>query len=96
MYLFGSAETTSTPFMQRCPVSLEHDDGACATVEVSLSASLNYRYNVMENGFSHAFGFFWGVVFPWVVALPLLYQPNALNQFIGFSSLIFVSFTDFM
>lgn len=30
------------------------------------------------------------------MALPLLYQPNALNQFITFSSLIFVSFTDFI
>ena len=38
----------------------------------------------------------WGVLFPWIVALPLLYQPNALNQFITFSSLVFVSFTDFI
>lgn len=30
------------------------------------------------------------------MALPLLYQPNALSQFITFSSLIFVSFTDFI
>ena len=58
--------------------------------------SIVIKYNVIENGFSHRTGFLWGVLFPWVAALPLLYQPNALNQFIGFSSLIFVSFTDFM
>ena len=38
----------------------------------------------------------WGVIFPWVIALPLLWQPAALAQFINFSSLIFVSFTDFI
>ena len=54
------------------------------------------RYNMVENGFSHRTGFLWGVLFPWVAALPLLYQPNALNQFINFSSLVFVSFTDFI
>eukprot|EP00730_Choanoeca_flexa_P018279 TRINITY_DN8881_c0_g1_i1.p1 TRINITY_DN8881_c0_g1~~TRINITY_DN8881_c0_g1_i1.p1 ORF type:complete len:563 (+),score=76.04 TRINITY_DN8881_c0_g1_i1:157-1845(+) len=53
--------------------------------------SIVIKYNMVENGFSHAFSFFWGVVFPWLVALPLLYQPDALNQFITFSSLIFVS-----
>eukprot|EP00730_Choanoeca_flexa_P018280 TRINITY_DN8881_c0_g1_i4.p1 TRINITY_DN8881_c0_g1~~TRINITY_DN8881_c0_g1_i4.p1 ORF type:complete len:575 (+),score=100.50 TRINITY_DN8881_c0_g1_i4:157-1881(+) len=58
--------------------------------------SIVIKYNMVENGFSHAFSFFWGVVFPWLVALPLLYQPDALNQFITFSSLIFVSFTDFI
>jgi hypothetical protein len=46
------------------------------------------RYNVVENGFSNTFGFLWGVLFPWVAALPLLYQPDALNQFITFSSLV--------
>ena len=51
---------------------------------------------MVENGFSHRTGFLWGVLFPWVAALPLLYQPNALNQFINFSSLVFVSFTDFI
>jgi hypothetical protein len=54
------------------------------------------RYNVIENGWSHQAGFLWGVIFPWVAALPLLYQPGALNQFISFSSLLFVSFTDFI
>ncbi len=46
------------------------------------------RYNVVENGFSNTFGFLWGVLFPWVAALPLLNQPDALNQFITFSSLV--------
>eukprot|EP00051_Salpingoeca_urceolata_P006736 m.89093 g.89093 ORF g.89093 m.89093 type:complete len:562 (+) comp14964_c0_seq2:148-1833(+) len=58
--------------------------------------SIVIKYNCVENGFSHTFSFLWGVVFPWVVAFPLLYQPDALNQFITFSSLIFVSFTDFI
>eukprot|EP00050_Salpingoeca_kvevrii_P022729 m.131288 g.131288 ORF g.131288 m.131288 type:complete len:345 (+) comp9808_c0_seq1:645-1679(+) len=58
--------------------------------------SIVVKYNCLENGFSRRFSFLWGVVFPWVVALPLLYQPDALNQFITFSSLIFVSFTDFV
>jgi hypothetical protein len=31
-----------------------------------------------------------------VLALPLLYQPGSLNQFITYSSLLFVSFTDFI
>ena len=51
----------------------------------------NVADNVQENGFGPAFGFLWGVLFPWLAALPLLYQPNALNQFITFSSLVFVS-----
>ena len=55
--------------------------------------SIVIKYNMLENGFGHGFSFFWGVIFPWVVALPLLYQPDALNQFITFSSLIFVSCT---
>ncbi|EDQ86967.1 uncharacterized protein MONBRDRAFT_27795 [Monosiga brevicollis MX1] len=58
--------------------------------------SIVIKYNMLENGFSKGFSSFWGVIFPWVVALPLLYQPDALNQFITFSSLIFVSFTDFI
>ena len=36
------------------------------------------------------------VVFPWIVAIPLSWQPDALNNFINFSSLVFVSFTDFI
>jgi hypothetical protein len=54
------------------------------------------KYNCIENGWSKRSAFLWGVVFPWVVALPLLYQPNALSNFINFSSLFFVSFTDFI
>jgi hypothetical protein len=50
--------------------------------------SIVIKYNVIENGFSKTAGFIWGVLFPWVAALPLLYQPNALNQFITFSSLV--------
>ena len=29
--------------------------------------------------------FVWGVIFPWIIALPLLYMPDSLNQFITFS-----------
>jgi len=42
------------------------------------------------------FSFLWGVVFPWIVSLPLINQPDALNNFISYSSLIFVSVTDFV
>lgn len=58
--------------------------------------SIVIKYNCVENGWSRKSAFLWGVVFPWVAALPLLYQPNALSQFINFSSLFFVSFTDFV
>ncbi|EGD79867.1 hypothetical protein PTSG_10151 [Salpingoeca rosetta] len=58
--------------------------------------SIVIKYNCVENGWSHRSAFAWGVLFPWVIAIPLLYQPDALNQFITFSSLIFVSFTDFI
>lgn len=58
--------------------------------------SIVIKYNVIENGFSRQFGFFWGVVFPWIAAFPLLYMPDAINQFINFTSLVVVSFTDFI
>ena len=58
--------------------------------------SIVIKYNCIENGWSTRSAVLWGVVFPWVASLPLLYQPNALNQFINFSSLFFVSFTDFI
>merc|ERR1719231_438639 len=58
--------------------------------------SIVIKYNMLENGFSKQFGFLWGVVFPWVVGFPLLYMPNFLAQFVNFSSLVFVSFTDFI
>jgi len=58
--------------------------------------SIVIKYNLVENGFSNTAGFMWGVVFPWVTAFPLLYMPNVLAQFVNFTSLIFVSFTDFI
>jgi len=58
--------------------------------------SIVIKYNLMENGFSKRAGFLWGVVFPWAAAFPLLYMPNALAQFVNLSSLVFVSFTDFV
>ena len=58
--------------------------------------SIVIKYNCIENGFSRGFSVFWGVVFPWIVAIPLSWQPDALNNFINFSSLVFVSFTDFI
>eukprot|EP00746_Dinoflagellata_sp_MGD_P076324 gnl/MRDRNA2_/MRDRNA2_30737_c0_seq1.p1 gnl/MRDRNA2_/MRDRNA2_30737_c0~~gnl/MRDRNA2_/MRDRNA2_30737_c0_seq1.p1 ORF type:complete len:521 (-),score=65.24 gnl/MRDRNA2_/MRDRNA2_30737_c0_seq1:100-1662(-) len=58
--------------------------------------SIVIKYNVIENGFSARFGFLWGVVFPWVAAFPLLYMPDAINQFVNFTSLIVVTFTDFI
>jgi len=58
--------------------------------------SIVIKYNMIENGFSQPVSFFWGVLFPWLVGFPLLYMPNILSQFINFTSLVFVSFTDFI
>jgi len=58
--------------------------------------SIVVKYNCIENGMSRRFSFFWGIIFPWLAAAPLLYQPGALAQVITFSSLFFVSFTDFL
>eukprot|EP00908_Phaeocystis_cordata_P004456 Transcript_14838.p1 GENE.Transcript_14838~~Transcript_14838.p1 ORF type:complete len:611 (+),score=262.14 Transcript_14838:70-1902(+) len=58
--------------------------------------SIVIKYNLVENGFSARLGFLWGVLFPWLAAFPLLYMPNILSQFINFTSLLFVSFTDFI
>ena len=58
--------------------------------------SIVIKYNCIENGFSTKFSNFWGVLFPWIAAAPLLYQPGALATIINFSSLFFVSFTDFI
>jgi len=58
--------------------------------------SIVIKYNLIENGFSKHFGFMWGVIFPWAVAFPLLYMPNVLAQIVNFTSLVFVSFTDFI
>jgi len=58
--------------------------------------SIVIKYNCIENGFSKRFATLWGVIFPWVAAAPLLYQPGALATIINFSSLFFVSFTDFI
>jgi len=54
------------------------------------------KINMVENGFSPRFGFLWGVVFPWVVSAPLLYMPDVLANLINLTSLVFVSFTDFI
>lgn len=58
--------------------------------------SIVIKYNLVENGVSDRVAFLWGVVFPWAISMPLLYMPNILAQFVNFTSLIFVSFTDFI
>lgn len=58
--------------------------------------SIVIKYNLQENGFSEKTGFLWGVVFPWAFAFPLLYMPDIMAQFVNFTSLLFVSFTDFI
>ena len=58
--------------------------------------SIVIKYNLIENGASARVGFLWGVVFPWLAAFPLIYMPDILGQFINFSSLLFVAFTDFI
>jgi len=58
--------------------------------------SIVIKYNLIENGFSSRAGFLWGVVFPWAVAFPLLYMPGVLADLINLTSIVFVSFTDFI
>jgi len=58
--------------------------------------SIVIKYNLVENGISDRVSFLWGVVFPWAISMPLLYMPNILAQFVNFTSLLFVSFTDFI
>eukprot|EP00038_Savillea_parva_P026770 m.56106 g.56106 ORF g.56106 m.56106 type:complete len:587 (-) comp7652_c0_seq2:173-1933(-) len=58
--------------------------------------SIVIKYNCIENGWRPTTSFLWGVVFPWAVSLPLLYQPGSLPSIINFTSLFFVSFTDFI
>ena len=35
-----------------------------------------------------------GVLFPWLISIPLIYQPGALQQLVNFSSLFFVPILD--
>ena len=58
--------------------------------------SIIIKYNCIENGFSHAFGFAWGVIFPWLIGFPLLYMPDVLGRIINITSLFFVSFSNFV
>lgn len=58
--------------------------------------SIVIKYNLLENGFSQTAGFVWSVLFPWLLGFPLLYMPNVLAQFVNFTSLFFVTFTDFI
>mmetsp|Transcript_37047 Transcript_37047/g.95672 ORF Transcript_37047/g.95672 Transcript_37047/m.95672 type:complete len:189 (+) Transcript_37047:1138-1704(+) len=58
--------------------------------------SIVVKYNMIEAGSSRTMATFMGVVLPWVVAFPLLEMPNALGQLVNFTSLFFVSFTDFI
>jgi len=58
--------------------------------------SIVIKYNMIENNFSRTTSYLWGVIFPWLIAFPAIYMPNVLGQFVNFSSLIFVAFTDFI
>jgi len=58
--------------------------------------SIVIKYNLLENGFSNGSSFAFAVVFPWLIGFPLLYMPNVLAQVVNFTSLIFVTFTDFI
>merc|ERR1712078_542018 len=58
--------------------------------------SIVVRYNMLENGFSYNFSYFWGALLPWLVAIPLLYMPNFIAEFINITSLIFLTVTDFV
>merc|ERR1712232_296376 len=58
--------------------------------------SIVVKYNMMENGFSESTGLWWGVVFPWILGLPLVYMPGLLQTFLNLTSIVFVTFTDFV
>lgn len=58
--------------------------------------SIVIKYNLMENGFTKISAIFWGVIFPWIVGFPLSYMPNVLSTLLNLTSLVFVSFTDFV
>ena len=58
--------------------------------------SIIVKYNLVENGFSPRSGFLWGVVFPWLAGFPLLYMPDVLGRVINITSLVFVSFANFV
>jgi hypothetical protein len=58
--------------------------------------SIVIKYNLVENGFSNTSSFAFAVLFPWMIGFPLLYMPNVLAQVVNFTSLIFVTFTDFI
>uniref|UniRef100_A0A7S2QLR0 Amino acid transporter transmembrane domain-containing protein n=1 Tax=Zooxanthella nutricula TaxID=1333877 RepID=A0A7S2QLR0_9DINO len=58
--------------------------------------SIVVKYNMLEHGFSRSFSYFWGVMLPWIIAAPISYMPNVLSQLINISSLVFVTFTDFI
>lgn len=58
--------------------------------------SIVIKYNLLENGFSNKSSFAFAVLFPWMVGFPLLYMPNVLAQIVNFTSLFFVTFTDFI
>lgn len=67
-----------------------------ATVSSIPVFSIVIKYNCLENGWSKGLSSAWGVLFPWIISIPLLYQPDAVASFINFTSLFFVSFTDFV
>mmetsp|Transcript_176076 Transcript_176076/g.559408 ORF Transcript_176076/g.559408 Transcript_176076/m.559408 type:complete len:459 (-) Transcript_176076:104-1480(-) len=58
--------------------------------------SIVIKYNLVENGFSKTFSNVFGIALPWMVSLPVLYMPNIVAQFINFTSLIFVTFANFV
>merc|ERR1712046_440315 len=58
--------------------------------------SIVIKYNLLENGFSNTSSFAFAVLFPWMLSFPLLYMPNILADVVNFTSLIFVTFTDFI
>ena len=67
-----------------------------ATVSSIPVFSIVIKYNCLENGWSKPLSNAWAILFPWIIAVPLLYQPGAIATFINFTSLFFVSFTDFV
>lgn len=86
----------SSPFAQAVLKTSVYMFPVVAVVSSIPVFSIVIKYNMVENGFSKGTSYMWGVIFPWVAAFPLLYMPNFLAQFVNFSSLVFVSFTDFI
>jgi len=101
MALLADAESLPAPLRDSAIARIMGKFSAYAFPLVSVAStipviSIVVRYNMIDNGFSKSFSLFWGVFLPWLIAFPLVYMPNFIAEFINFTSLIFITVTDFV